>query len=366
MEQKMSEKSHIYVTSSFLPPREMYEGYVNRIWETGTLTNNGSLVQELEQLIQDQLNLSGKPRTVSNGSLGLHLILKAMGGKGEIITTPFSYIATTSVPLWEGYDIVYADIEENSLTIDPIQVEALITPKTSLILATHVYGNVCDVERLEQISNKYNIPVIYDAAHAYGVTYNGKSVLEYGAASMVSLHATKIVHTGEGGIIYANEGGLSNKLEWMRRFGHDGPHAFHGLGTNAKMSELHAAMGLSVLPYFSEIKSKRKLACELYDSAFSTHPIQKAFSPRKGSEWNYAYYPVLFESETELVKVLKRLEQANIYPRRYFFPSLAQLDFGCKKNNVPVADALASRIVCLPLHSELSEQDIIKICDVIY
>lgn len=346
----------IYVTSSFFPPKEDYTRHIDRIWDSGILTNNGPLVQEFEALVKKQLELENSPVAVTNGSIGLHLILKAFGGAGEVITTPFSYIATTSVPLWEGYDLVYADIDADSLTIDPEQVQSLITPATTLILATHVYGNICDVERLDEISKKYGIPVIYDAAHAYGVTYKGKSILEYGTASMVSLHATKIVHTGEGGLIYSNDQGLVKKFEWMRRFGHNGEDAFHGLGTNAKMSEFHAAMGLSVIPYFDEVKAKRKEVCEHYDELISAIPsVQKAFTLHANTDWNYAYYPIIFDTEEALVSFKKRLEDGNIFPRRYFFPCLSAVGFNSDKLML-LADEYAKRILCLPLSCNLPEE----------
>ena len=361
--ESMSDDKPIYVTSSFLPPKEDYAKLLNRIWESGVLTNNGPLVQEFEALVKDQLCLAGSPLTVTNGALGLHLILKALGGKGQVITTPFSYIATTSVPLWEGYDLVYADIDPNSLTIDPDQVEALITPDTALILATHVYGNICDVERLDEISQKYDIPVVYDAAHAYGVSYNGKSILEYGAASMVSLHATKIVHSGEGGLVYANNEELAEKIEWMRRFGHEGQNAFHGVGTNAKMSEFHAAMGLSVIPHFNEIKAKRKAVCEQYDALIDTMPkVKKAFSLRTHTDWNYAYYPVIFDSEANLLNVMKQLEENEIYPRRYFYPSLSNVGFSSDVC-MPLADEYAKKVLCLPLSTAMDEHEVIRIVE---
>ena len=226
----------INVTEPFLPPFEEYVEYLKGIWERNWLTNQGPLVQEFEQKLQAYHQLSMPVHCVANGSLGLQIALKALGVKGEVVTTPFSYVATTACPLWEGCTVKFVDIEPDTLTIDPKAVEAAITPKTEAILATHVFGNPCDVEALDAIAAKHGIAMIYDAAHAFGVTYNGKSLLEYGDASMVSLHATKLFHAVEGGFIVAKDPVVSEKMEWMRRFGHKGQEEFHGVGINAKMS----------------------------------------------------------------------------------------------------------------------------------
>lgn len=365
----------IHVTEPFLPPFEEYVEYLKGIWERNWLTNQGPLVQELEQKLQAYHRIDRPVHCVTNGALGLQIILKALGVKGEVISTPFSYVATTSCPLWEGCTVKFADIEPDYLTIDPKAVEAAITPQTEAILATHVFGNPCDCEALDAIAQKHGLAMIYDAAHAFGVRYKDKSILEYGDASMVSLHATKLMHSVEGGFVVAKDPAVAEKMEWMRRFGHKGQDDFHGVGTNAKMSEFHAAMGLCVLNHIDEIIAKRKAICDAYDRALHAEdrrsdmedgrghnaptPISQLPSPRPEVSRNYAYYPVVFKDETVLLSVLQHCNEAHIFPRRYFYPSLNEV---CSLNSnyqpqVPVSSSVACRILCLPLSATLASSD---------
>lgn len=357
----------IQVTEPFLPPLEEYVEYLNGIWERNWLTNQGPLVQALEQKLRAYHQLTMPVHCVANGSLGLQIALKALGVTGEIITTPFSYVATTACPLWEGCTVKFADIEPDTLTIDPKAVEAAITPKTEAILATHVFGNPCDVEALEAIASKHGLSLIFDAAHAFGVSYKGKNILEYGDASMVSLHATKLFHAVEGGFIVARDSAVSDKMEWMRRFGHKGQEEFHGVGINAKLSEFHAAMGLCNLNHIDEILEKRKAICNAYDQALfwgqesgvrnKSSAIIHPLSPivcRDGASRNYAYYPVMFESEGELLGAVTRLESNGIYPRRYFYPALNQVpELLPEALNCPVTSNVSKTILCLPLSDSL-------------
>jgi dTDP-4-amino-4,6-dideoxygalactose transaminase len=364
----------IQVTEPFLPPFEEYVEYLKGIWDRNWLTNQGPLVQEFEQKLQAHHGLSMPVHCVANGSLGLQIALKALGVKGEVITTPFSYVATTACPLWEGCTVKFADIDPDTLTIDPQAVEAAITSKTEAILATHVFGNPCDVEALEAIAKKHGIALIFDAAHAFGVTYKGKSILQYGHASMVSLHATKLMHSVEGGFIVAKDPVISEKMEWMRRFGHKGEEEFHGVGTNAKLSEFHAAMGLCVLNHIDEILEKRKAICEIYDQAFelqqSVNGAQVSTSQfssivyRDEASGNYAYYPVLFESESKLLNMCTRLKSHGIFPRRYFYPSLNTLDYITEEVQMQTSSSISERILCLPLSGQLTleESEMIAEC----
>ena len=333
------------------------------IWERNWLTNQGPLVQELEQKLQAYHGLTMPVHCVANGSLGLQIALKALGIKGEVITTPFSYVATTACPIWEGCTVKFADIEPDTLTIDPKAVEATITSQTEAILATHVFGNPCDCEALEAITNKHGLALIFDAAHAFGVTFNGKSVLGYGDASMVSLHATKLFHTVEGGFIVSKDAAVSEKMEWMRRFGHKGQDEFHGVGMNAKLSEFHAAMGLCNLNHIDEILEKRKVICDAYDKALPSHQSSainyqlSSIVYRKGASRNYAYYPVLFQSESELLDAIVRFEANGIYPSRYFYPSLNRLtkSFKMQSRELALSENVASRILCLPLAASIDD-----------
>jgi dTDP-4-amino-4,6-dideoxygalactose transaminase len=366
----------INVTEPYLPPFEEYVEYLKGIWERNWLTNQGPLVRELEQKLQEYHQLAMPVHCVANGSLGLQIALKALGVKGEVITTPFSYVATTACSLWEGCTVKFADIEPDTLTIDPKAVEAAITSKTEAILGTHVFGNPCDCETLEAIAKKHGLALIFDAAHAFGVTYKGKSVLEYGDASMVSLHATKLFHAVEGGFIVAKNPAVSEKMEWMRRFGHKGTEEFHGVGTNAKLSEFHAAMGLCNLNHIEEILTKRKAICEAYDQALFSHQPSAAVSfeasgevrtthqlssivYREGATRNFAYYPVLFESESELLDAIARLESKGVYPRRYFYPALDQIDtLGLVDCGASISLDVAGRILCLPLADRIEKSDL--------
>jgi dTDP-4-amino-4,6-dideoxygalactose transaminase len=349
----------INVTEPFLPPLEEYIDYLKGIWDRNVLTNQGPLVRELEQSIQAYHLVDMPVHCVTNGGLGLQIMLKALGVKGEVITTPFSYVATASCPLWEGCSVKFADIEPDYLTIDPVAVEAAIGPDTVAILATHVFGNPCDCEALEAIASKHGLALIFDAAHAFGVRYKDKSILEYGDASMVSLHATKLLHAVEGGFVAAKDPAVAEKVEWMRRFGHNGSEEFHGVGINAKMSELHGAMGLCNLKYVQDILEKRKAVCLTYDQYFSSMAAGglRPFAYRQESSQNYAYYPVTYNSESSLLQAVARLNEANIFPRRYFYPSLSSC-FGDEHEGCPLAMDISRRILCLPLSSEMQQQDV--------
>ena len=334
--------------------------YLKGIWERNWLTNQGPLVKELEQKLQAYHGLTMPVHCVANGNLGLQIPLKALGVKGEVITTPFSYVATTACPLWEGCAVKFADIEPDTLTIDPKAVEDAITSKTEAILATHVFGNPCDVEALDAIASKHGIAMIYDAAHAFGVTYKGKSILEYGDASMVSLHATKLMHSVEGGFIVAKDSTVSDKMEWMRRFGHNGPDAYHGVGANAKMSEFHAAMGLCNLNHIDEILAKRKAICEAYDQALFSDQSSSISLPlssiayREGTSRNFAYYPVLFGSESELFDAVSRLESKGVFPRRYFYPALDEVpELQREDSPYSISSGVSKRVLCLPLSDSM-------------
>ena len=341
----------IQVTKAFLPPFQEYVERLQGIWDRGWLTNNGPLLLELEEKLKVYHGLATPVHCLTNGALGLQIALKAMGVRGEVITTPFSYVATTACPLWEGCTVKFADIEPSSLTIDPMAVEAAITTQTEAIMATHVFGNPCDVEVLERIAEKYGLALIFDAAHAFGVRINGKSILEYGDISMVSLHATKLFHTIEGGFVVATNSELSGKMEWMRRFGHKGLDDFYGVGINAKMNEFQAAMGLCNLQHIDYIMStRRNMVAAYHEQMSSALSVKFAFDLRKNTEWNNAYYPVLFDSENELLEAMDSLASQKIVPRRYFYPSLEQIfSNSTSRNDCPRSKDIASRIMCLPL-----------------
>lgn len=351
----------INVTKTFLPPQEEYQAILKKAWDTGWMTNRGVLVKELEAKLQSYLGVSNII-AMTNGTLPLQIAIKALGLKGEIITTPFSYVATTSSIVWEGCIPVFIDIHPEYLTIDETKIEAAITSETSAILATHVYGNPCHVEAIEAIAKRHHLKVIYDAAHCFGVTYKGNSIFNYGDVSTCSFHATKLFHTGEGGALFCKDTYFKS-MYLHHNFGHDGPDVFKGIGINAKMSEPQAAMGLAVLPYMSTILHERKIIVEAYNNAFAAKNIQ-VLKIRENTAWNYSYYPIILKDETQLLRVKKSLEAQAIFPRRYFYPSLNTLPY--TKNSVcKVADKIAPCVLCLPLYCGLPENIVKTIINVV-
>jgi dTDP-4-amino-4,6-dideoxygalactose transaminase len=354
----------IPVTQPFLPPREEYESFLADIWDRNWLTNNGPLVQELEDKLTNYLGVN-ELSLVSNGTIALQIAMKALNLKGEIITTPFSYVATTSSIVWENYTPVFVDIHPDTFNLDPQNIEAAITPKTSAIVATHVYGNPCDIEGIQTIADRHNLNVIYDAAHCFGTKYKGKSIFNYGDISTCSFHATKLFHTVEGGAVVTDDPKMRRTINLMRNFGHDGLNNFTGVGINGKNSELHAAMGLVNLRYIDSVLARRQKLSKIYDRYLKEADLSKPAIQQPHSEYNFSYYPVRFNSEKQLTEVQTELTKANIQTRRYFYPLLSELDYVDKKSSTPVANRVAKQILCLPFYHELSEKTIAQICKII-
>jgi dTDP-4-amino-4,6-dideoxygalactose transaminase len=350
----------IPVTKPFLPPIEEYERYIRDIWKRNWLTNNGPLVNELELKLKTHLDVKHL-LFLTNGTIAIQIAIKALGLKGKIITTPFSYVATTSSMVWEGCEPVFADIDPRTGNLDPNKIEDLITPTTSAILATHVYGNPCDVEMIGEIAKRKNLKVIYDGAHAFNVKFKNTSVFNYGDISTCSFHATKLYHTVEGGAVVTQDPDLLKRMAYLRNFGHDGPERFAQLGINGKNSEFHAAMGLVNLKYIDHIIANRKELCAHYDS-FLTHFQAKKPVVSPHVTYNYAYYPLFFYDQVLLKKVVDVLSQNWIYPRRYFYPSLEELPYVSRTENCPAADSIASRALCIPLYETLTKEEIDMIC----
>lgn len=352
----------INVTKSFLPPLDEYLTYLKQIWDSGQLTNNGPLLKELETELKAYLNVKHL-FFVANGTIALQIAIKAIGAKGEIITTPFSYVATTSTIVWEGCQPVFVDIDPQTLCIDSRKIEDAITPNTVAILPTHVYGIPCDVDSIEKIARKYRLSVIYDAAHTFGVDHQNKSLSSYGDISILSFHATKIFHTVEGGAIITSNDELAHQIAFMRNFGHKGQENFWGLGINGKNSEFHAAMGLCVLPYVNQIISSRRQISSRYDELLERIGLRRPQCP-ENTVYNYAYYPVIFKNEEILLKVQKALNDKSIYPRRYFYPSLSDLPYVNTQENI-ISDDISKRVLCLPLYEDLSQNIVAEIADII-
>ena len=352
----------INVTKTYLPSIEEYTSVLKRAWDKNWITNNGELVQELEQKLMDYLGVKHLLFT-SNGTVPLQMALKALGITKEVITTPFSYVATANVILWEGCTPVFVDIDPATLCIDADKIEAAITPDTEAILATHVYGIPCDVEKIATIAQKHHLKIIYDAAHSFGCTYLGKSLLSYGDISTCSFHATKVFHTVEGGCIISNNEALAKQLMLYRSFGHIGDD-YYSQGINAKNSELHAAMGLCLLPVINDIIQSRKQVFDAYDNQLDFTKISKPVF-NKNSDYNYSYYPVIFESEKILLKVREVLLNNGVSTRRYFYPSLNQLPFLANAADCPVSENVSRRVLALPMFTDLSMEDIYRITTII-
>ncbi|WMI65841.1 DegT/DnrJ/EryC1/StrS family aminotransferase [Aestuariibaculum sp. YM273] len=351
----------INVTKTFLPPQNEYQAILERAWESGWMTNRGVLVQELEMKLKSFLG-SSHIITMTNGTLPLQIAIKALGLTGEIITTPFSYVATTSSIVWEGCTPVFVDIHPDYLTIDETKIEAAITPETSAILATHVFGNPCAVDVIQAIADKHGLKVIYDAAHCFSVKYKGQSIFNYGDVSTCSFHATKLFHTGEGGALFCKPE-YYDRMFYHHNFGHQGQEAFQSLGINAKMSEPQAAMGLAVMPYMSVILNKRENIVTLYNSLLVGTNLSK-INLRADTIWNYSYYPVVFKEATQLMVVKKALEACEIFPRRYFYPSLNSMPY-VDYVKIPQAEFISERILCLPLYHDLPLSAVETICDIV-
>jgi len=352
----------INVTKTYLPPIEEYQHYLRQIWSSNQVTNQGPLLKKFEKETANFLKVDNF-HFVANGTIALQIALRALDiTDGEIITTPFSYVATTSAILWERCEPVYVDIDPETFCIDATKIEAAITDKTKAILAVHVFGHPCDIEKIDDIAKKHNLKVIYDGAHAFGANYNNRSLLAYGDISVGSFHATKPFHTIEGGCVIAADKKVSEKLELIKRFGHNGD-THYMLGINAKASEFQAAMGLCNLLHIESIIEARKSLSELYDQLLGAD--LRTDSWRGSTKYNYSYYPVVFGNEEQLTKAVTGLNKENIFPRRYFYPSLNKLPYIIDKHPCPVSEKVAASILCLPLYSDLAEKDVKRVCEII-
>jgi len=357
------ENKPIYVTMPSLAPLEEYMEILKGVWERGILTHNGPLVQQLEKELCTKLGLSNFV-VVSNGTIAIQMAVKALKLKGEIITTPFTWIATVSAIKWEGCTPVFCDIDAETFNIDPAKIEALITPDTVAIMPVHVFGNPCNIEAIEQIAKKHNLKVIYDAAHAIGSTYKGKSLLEYGDISATSLHATKLLNTAEGGGCITSDKNLYEKLKRIRFFGHNDSKDIVEDGFNGKMTEVHAALGIANLKYHEAVLTDRKEKYFLYKKMLSENK-QLIFQKLDSGEPNYSYFPILFDSEKKLLEVEKQLNQHNIFPRRYFYPSVNTYTRILNSQPCPVSEDISKRILCLPLYATLEFETIKNIVRII-
>lgn len=345
----------VHVTESFLPPKKDFMEYVDKIFKSHSLTNQGPFVTSLERDLREYLDVP-QLTVCSNGTLALQLALRLLKLDGKkIITTPFTYVATLSALIWENCEPVFADIDPESLCLDPEAARRVLkdNPDAAGLMPVHVFGNACDVSAFADLAKEYNLQIIYDAAHAFGSKLYGKSLLDFGDSSTCSFHATKIFHTVEGGCIITHCQDDAQKLSLLRAFGHIGDRHICA-GINAKMSELHAAMGLSVLKHMHQNLEKRKSLAQAYNKYLSMDSNSQLAKPRlaKGLEWNHAYYPLIFRSQNELLKVMEALNKENIFPRRYFYPSLTTLPYS-PKQACPISDDISKRIACLPFWADM-------------
>lgn len=352
----------IFVTRSFLPPWDEYQRLLGEVWESRQLTNQGPLLLRFQEAVESYLGLSGF-HFVANGTLALQVALRALNViGGEVITTPFSYVASASSILWERCSPVFVDIDPSTFCIDPDLIERAITNETRAIMPVHVFGNACDVDSIAAIAAKWGLPVIYDGAHAFGATHGGRSLLSYGDITTCSFHATKPMHTVEGGGIFAADPTVSEKIELIKRFGHNLDEHLT-LGINAKASEFHAAMGLCALPHLDSLIAARRELTKLYDSLLADHVQTRANT--SDTESNFAYYPVVLRDAGALQRVLSALSEQNIHPRRYFYPTLNTLPYLTTAQSCPIAEDTAERVLCLPLYPGLAENDVERISRVL-
>ena len=352
----------INVTRSFMPPIEEYEKYIKKIWDSRYLTNEGPLLQELKDKMEKYLGVD-YANMINNGTTALELAIKALDiENGEIITTPFSFVATTSSILWERCTPVFVDIDRDTLCIDVIKIEQAITHKTKAIMAVHVFGYPCDVDKIQEIAKKHNLKVIYDGAHAFGSKYKGKSLLGYGDITTCSFHATKLFHTIEGGACFTKNEELNQKIQMLKTFGAKNK-KYEIIGTNAKMNEFNAAMGLANLTYINEIIEERKEISELYDKELQGY-VERP-KAREKLEYNYIYYPIILKDEAKTLKIIEKLNEKDIYPRRYFYPSINTMEFIKNKVKCPISEDISKRILCLPLYNGIKKEEIEQICEII-
>ena len=360
--------SLIQVTRSSMPEFEEYVEEIKELWDSHWLTNIGVKHRELEEKLLDYLETKNIS-LFTNGHLALECAIAALNLTGEVITTPFTFASTTHAIVRNGLTPVFCDVNSEDYTIDVNKIEELITEKTSAIIPVHVYGNVCNIEEIEKIAKKYNLKVIYDAAHTFGVKVNGIGIANFGDASMFSFHATKVFNTIEGGAVTFNDESLKKTLTELKNFGITGPESVEYVAGNAKMNEFQAAMGICNLRHVDDEINKRRVVVEKYNSRLENINGIKICKPQDGVNSNYAYYPVVFDNyKYNRDEIFEKLKSEGIIARKYFYPLTNSFDCykdNFKVNETPVAKYISERVLTLPLYADLSLDDVNRICDII-
>lgn len=351
----------IFVTMPTLAPQAEVNRLLEQVWSSGIMTHNGPLVQRFEREVAGYLRVP-KMVACTNGTLALQVAIKALGLQGEIITTPFTFIATISSIMWEHCTPVFVDIDPDTFNIDPKRIEEKITCHTVAIMPVHVFGNSCDIESIDAVAAKHGLKVIYDACHSFGVRYKGESVFAYGDISVTSFHATKMLNTAEGGGCFTRNSELDDKMRRIRFFGFENHADIVEDGFNGKMTEVNAAVGIANLAYMDAALADRKKKYALYKQILQTNDALR-FQKIEQDSCNYSYFPVVFPDEKTLLRVLDALQANQIYPRRYFYPSVNTFSHLVPYTPMPESENLAGRILCLPLFYSLPESDVQRIAD---
>jgi len=368
----ITQNEPVYVTQPALPPLEEFVEYLKQIWDSKTLTNNGPFHVEFEKALADYLGVK-YISLFSNGTLALITAIQALKITGEVITTPYSFVATTHSLWWNNIKPVFVDIEPEHFNLDPEKIEAAITPQTTAIMPVHVYGNPCKVEAIQKIADTYGLKVIYDSAHAFGVKINDNSVLQFGDLSVMSFHATKVFNTIEGGAIVSHDAKMKQRIDYLKNFGFADEVTVVAPGINAKMNELQAAFGLLQLKYVDEYINKRKLIAEMYREKLSGVPGIRFHNDMQNVRHGYPYFPILIDAEkygqTRDV-VYEKLKLNNVNGRRYFYPLISQFPTysglpSAKPENLPVASHVADKVICLPIYPELQLESLNQIINII-
>ncbi|CAM7177539.1 MULTISPECIES: DegT/DnrJ/EryC1/StrS family aminotransferase [Enterobacter] len=362
---------NVYVTSPLLPPLEEFIPYLEKIWQNRILTNGGEFHQQLEAALAEYLGVEHLC-LFSNGTLALLTALQALRITGEVITTPYSFVATSHSLLWNGLTPVFADIDPITCNIDPTKIEPLITPATSAILPVHCYGIPCDVDAIQKIADAWGLKVIYDAAHAFGVKKQGQSILNCGDLSILSFHATKVFNTFEGGAIICPDARMKQRIDYLKNFGFAGETTVVAPGINAKMNEVQAAFGLVQLHHIDDALASRKTIYERYREQLQGIEGISLFSAPDNIEWNHAYFPILVDTTFPISRdsLYDALKAQNIYARRYFYPLISSFSMyrhlpSASPDNLPVADNISQKILCLPIYPDLSVSDQLRVVDII-